>query len=469
MKNSQKIIIIVILTVLTTGFDWSFRVSSAKAEELTPQQAKQLADYWRPFSEQTPRIKETPQLKKEQVEQCVSHALTFIINKQNPNGSWGGPYKTKRLNIYAPMPRSHNAFLMGTSSLAMASLCEWEQLAPDSVRSKIPAAIEKGQKWILDNLDSVKRSSHTSTYNNWAHIYSLSALSRLYLRAQAVGDLQLEKRLVLAMQKQVSQLAHFENIHGGWAYYDWDNPSTRPSFSTLSFTTAAGLVSLYEVSQLNISKEILPEGKIAIPQHIITRAVASIVRQQKPDFTYAYGEYVADSPLYGINRNSGSLGRSQACNAALNYWSTLRTEEQVKLAADGKKIPDTALPFSRFVTQQVMTDALDRFCARIGWLDGARKHSVPHDYFNKIAGYFYFYGHLYASEELICLDNPAEQKRLAAHLTKILMDIQDKDGSYWDFVLYDYGQSYGTGMALISLARCYRAMYGEKSDASKSI
>jgi hypothetical protein len=31
---------------------------------------------------------------------------------------------------------------------------------------------------------------------------------------------------------------------------------------------------------------------------------------------------------------------------------------------------------------------------------------------------------------------------------------QEKDGSWWDFPLYDYHQQYGTAFALLSLARC---------------
>ena len=424
-------------------------------QQLSKEQLQKLEESWKPFSEETPRLKETPNVNKKDVDACVEKAINFLLSKQRPSGCWGAPTKTKKLNIYSPMPNSHISYIMGTTGLAVSSLCEWENKAPKSVRDKIAPAIEKGQAWMIENLPTFRRSSYETTLNNWGHIYSLSALSRLYVRAEKADNKQLQKQLVLLMQEQVANLVRYENIHGGWSYYDYDSPSTRPNFVSMSFNTAAGLVSLYEVSELKIDKDILPEGKIAIPESLVSRAVASLTSQQKPDFSYSYSTSHIGRPMYGINRASGSLGRTQACNAALFYWSTLRTDQQIQDAKDGKKVPETALPYARFVSQQVLLDSLDRFVARIGWLDGARKHSVPHDHFNKIAGYFYYFGHLYASQELLELESKAEQKRIAAHLTSILMSVQDKDGSYWDFVMYDYGQPWGTSMALISLARCY--------------
>jgi hypothetical protein len=41
-------------------------------------------------------------------------------------------------------------------------------------------------------------------------------------------------------------------------------------------------------------------------------------------------------------------------------------------------------------------------------------------------------------------------------LAHVLLRLQEKDGSWWDFPLYDYHQQYGTAFALMSLARCRR-------------
>jgi hypothetical protein len=32
--------------------------------------------------------------------------------------------------------------------------------------------------------------------------------------------------------------------------------------------------------------------------------------------------------------------------------------------------------------------------------------------------------------------------------------LQEKDGSWWDYILYDYYQQYGTAMVVSTLVRC---------------
>jgi hypothetical protein len=39
-------------------------------------------------------------------------------------------------------------------------------------------------------------------------------------------------------------------------------------------------------------------------------------------------------------------------------------------------------------------------------------------------------------------------------LAAILLPLQEKDGSWWDYPFYDYHQPYGTAFALMSLVRC---------------
>jgi hypothetical protein len=39
-----------------------------------------------------------------------------------------------------------------------------------------------------------------------------------------------------------------------------------------------------------------------------------------------------------------------------------------------------------------------------------------------------------------------------------LLDLQEKDGSWWDYPLYDYHQPYGTGYTLMALAWCRDAL-----------
>jgi hypothetical protein len=168
---------------------------------------------------------------------------------------------------------------------------------------------------------------------------------------------------------------------------------------------------------------------VAPPQKLVDRALASINRQQKPDLSYLYGEYLRNMPVSPINQTGSSLGRTQACNAALRVWGDKR------------------------ITDDVLTICLDRLFARNIWLDIGRKRPIPHESYFAVAGYFYYFGHYYAArciEMLPVGQRPPQQQQLAYRL----IQLQEKDGTWWDYPLYNYHQQYGTAFALMSLARC---------------
>ena len=109
------------------------------------------------------------------------------------------------------------------------------------------------------------------------------------------------------------------------------------------------------------------------PEKLVKRGVEGIIQQRNPDFSYLYGLYLRYHPMMAINRPGGSLGRSQACNVALRLWG------------------------DRKVTDAVLTEWLDRLIVRNGWLDMGRKRPIPHESHFMVAGYFYYYGHYYAT------------------------------------------------------------------------
>ena len=47
-----------------------------------------------------------------------------------------------------------------------------------------------------------------------------------------------------------------------------------------------------------------------------------------------------------------------------------------------------------------------------------------------------------------------KQPELARQLAELILKRQEKDGSWWDYPLYDYHQPYGTGYSLMALAWC---------------
>ncbi|HCS52114.1 MAG TPA: hypothetical protein DIW81_11055, partial [Planctomycetaceae bacterium] len=85
-------------------------------------------------------------------------------------------------------------------------------------------------------------------------------------------------------------------------------------------------------------------------------------------------------------------------------------------------------------------------------LDIGRKRPIPHEAWFSVAGYFYYYGHYYGA---LCLQElpVAERGQFAHPLARLMLERQEKDGSWWDYPLYDYHQPYGTAFALMSLKR----------------
>ncbi|MCA9236623.1 MAG: hypothetical protein KDA44_14200 [Planctomycetales bacterium] len=375
----------------------------------------------------------TPPTRAE-IDDALLRGLAFLIDTQNPDGSWGSARKTKALNIYAPVPGSHHAFRMGVTSLAIVGICETlanlgDDELPAEQRQAAETAVDRAQDWLLKNASHLRRAETDALYNVWGHSYSLHAACRLY--ARAAGNEELQKQLVEMAKAQAEKLQRYEFLNGGWSYYDFDGRTQRPSSSPFSFTTATVLVALKDVQQLGVD----------FPQELIDKATASLLRQRYPDFSFAYGEYLRMMPRYDINRPAGSLGRSQACNLALRLWG------------------------DEHETDAVLKNWLDRLYARNGWLSIGRKYPVPHESHFGVAGYFYYYGHFYAA---MCIDQlpAAERPHFQQHLAHILLPLQEKDGSWWDYPLYNYHQTWGTAMAMSSLVRCLPAKTADASDGA---
>jgi hypothetical protein len=82
-----------------------------------------------------------------------------------------------------------------------------------------------------------------------------------------------------------------------------------------------------------------------------------------------------------------------------------------------------------------------------------RKRPIPHESYFAVAGYFYYFGHYYAALTIAQL--PEEERPFYQdHIAGILLKLQEKDGSWWDYPLYNYHQQYGTAFVLMSLNCC---------------
>jgi hypothetical protein len=315
------------------------------------------------------------------------------------------------------VPGAHLAFRTAVTALAVEALIDAKSHVDAERRQAIDGAIDRGQQWLLVHSGKLRRAEQEALYNVWGHAYALQAIAALYERA--ADDESLQAELKELADYHADMLRRYTYLNGGWGYYDFDAHTQTPGSSPNSFVTATVLIAFDRAKAMGVE----------YPEKLTEKAVASLLRQRQPDFSYAYGEYLRMMPRLGINRPAGSLGRSQACNLALRMYGR---EE---------------------VTVDVLKAWLDRLFARNGWLGIGRKRPVPHESHFQVAGYFYYYGHYYAA---MCIDQLPEDERpyFQNHLAHILLPLQESDGSWWDYPLYDYHQPAGTAMAVSSLLRC---------------
>lgn len=355
--------------------------------------------------------------KPEEITKALENGVKFLLTDQRPDGSWGSAENTKPMEIYAPPPGAHDAFRTATTSLVIMALIEVQPRVAQAERPNITKAIDRGENWLSEHLARLKRATPDALYNVWGHSYAIQALVALHKRAEGNKDHQ--TKLTELAQHQADMLARYSFVGGGWSYYDFLAGTQTPSDSAFSFTTATALIALKQAEVIGVK----------FPEPLSKKAIASLLRQQKPDFSYAYGEYLRMMPMLPINRPAGSLGRSQSCNLALRMYGDKR------------------------ITDDVLKTWLDRLFARNNWLSYGRKRPIPHESYFQVAGYFYYYGHWYAA---LCIDAlPAvDRQHFQDHLAHILLPLQEKDGCWWDYPLYNYHRQYGTAMALMTLTRC---------------
>jgi hypothetical protein len=347
----------------------------------------------------------------ERLDAAIRRGVDFLLANQNKDGSWGTPAIKGGVPIFADIGTYH-AYGTAVTSMVVSALIEQGGNSHDVLK-----AIERGEEHLFVELPKVRRDQPVLINNVWSHAYGIQALVRMHGRIP--GDTERKKKIEDLIRGQYEKLTKYESVEGGWGYYDFDAGTQRPASSSTSFVNAAVLVALAEAKEIGLPP----------PEKVLKRAIKMTQYQRQSDGTYLYGTYLWSRPTMPINQPGGSLGRSPSCNFALRLWGD-------------EKITDTELK-----------KWLDLLIARNGWLSMGRKKPIPHESFFQVAGYFYYFGHYYAAMTIPLLpvaDRPFYQD----HLATILLDLQESDGSWWDYQLYNYHKPYGTAFAIMSLGAC---------------
>jgi hypothetical protein len=383
---------------------------------LTALAAPAFADDPKPADKPTPNLRpaEPKPVPPEQLESGIRRGVEYLLASQNRDGSWGTPSLKGGVQIYAGIG-TLKAYGTATTALCVAGLIEAGGDNPDVIK-----AIERGEQSLFETLPKEKRDDPTLINNIWAHAYGIQALVRMHGRLP--NDKPRQEKIVKHIKEQFEKITKYESTQGGWGYYDFDSGTQRPDSASTSFVNAAVLTALYEAKQIGVEP----------PEKVLKRGIKMTQFQRTKDGSYLYGTYLWARPTHGINVPAGSLGRSQACNYALRVWG------------DEK------------ITDAVIKEWLDRLITKNDWLSFGRKKPIPHESFFAVAGYFFYFGHYYAAACVPLLpekDRPFYQD----HFAKLILDLQEADGSWFDYPLYDYHKGYGTGFALLTLARCKKS------------
>lgn len=352
---------------------------------------------------------------------AIDRGVTFLKNKQNSDGSWGGAGEaiwTFTGDVWSTA-ETHHAWRVATTGLCTMALLESGQ------REAHRAAIDRAIDYLLANTD-IRRPNEWDTMNSWAYIYSLQALAIAARDAHILENAPRLANLRVAAKELAGGLVSYQSLSGGWGYLELDPPVTQRLQWATSFTTAAALVAFADAR----------DAGFEIDTTMVRRAVGAVRRCSLPTGAYTYSVQATADPrtMEWIDQIKGSLGRIQCCNVALHLNNLPITEEKI-------------------------ASGLDYFFRYHKFLDIARNRPIPHEayYFN--SGYFYLFGHYYAARAVGLL--PVERRpTYFAKLRAEIIKLQQSDGSMYDYDMHAYHKPYGTAFGVLTLAESLRGAVG---------
>lgn len=338
-------------------------------------------------------------------------AARWLLDNQEKTGAWGSQRNAiPGWDDWWSNPETHISWTVAVTGLGCMAVLEY----PPSDETR--KAFDRGVDFIVEHAE-VKRISEWDVDNTWAYVYAVPALVRAYTRTPS-SEAERKEKIREAALRVLAKLEETQTPSGGWGYYDFD-AYTHPGSWATSFMTASALLGLLDAR----------DAGLPVSPKMIECATRAIKRSRLPSGAYTYSVEAVPSPggMEWIDQIKGSLSRIQVCNLALH-----RAGEPISL--------------------DDLRAGLDHFFDEHRFLDIARQKPIPHEayYFN--SGYFYFYGHYYASD-VIALLPPEDQAKYWPKLRQEVIKTQERDGSMWDYHMNSYGRPYGVAFSMLTLAK----------------
>ena len=356
---------------------------------------------------------EKPMISAAEIAQAASDSfekgIGWALANQRANGNWGSLESTRRREIFLDTLASHLAFQTATTAIVT-----WALIEPARTKPECRAALERGFA-ALTIKPPPGRASGKTFYSVWAHNYLI------YLSAAVQADPTLtafHATWKTIGETEIALVRREQGADGGWGYYDFNFTGENPSGNeSTSFNTAAMILALRSAQE---------QGAV-IPPGTIEDATRAISRMQLPSGAFAYGTYAELNPRADYNKISGSSGRLQSCNVALNAVGA------------GK------------VTAETLMRGVQHLRDTHQYIEIGRGRVMPHESFYRNSGYYYYFDHYYAACALAAVPPSAERAELVRWLTEVMVHDQNPDGSWFDYPLYGYGKAYATGLGLLTL------------------
>ncbi|MCA8914233.1 MAG: hypothetical protein KDB90_02385 [Planctomycetes bacterium] len=342
----------------------------------------------------------------------LDQAVRWILDNQKKKGDWG--YMEERPNdIYLGSINSLHVFGNASTALCVMGLMVQPQT------EEIDKAINRGLEYLITAPDT-PRATMDTFYNVWSHSYMVQCLC---LAMEDARYADMKPRLKKRAELELRRLLDHQSLDGGWGYYDFEYRTKRPSGDiSTTFTTAAALVALREARRVDLP----------IRDHNIQVGLDYLERMRIPNGAYFYSTGHQYSPMWDPNLPRGSLGRSQSGDNALFTWD-------------------------RTITPETLQKQLDYFFKDHIFIEIGRGRQFPHEAWYATAPYYYYFGHYYASRNVLGLPRD-KQPEYGDKLAKLVVAGQYDDGTFWDYPLYGYHKPYGTGYAVCILSNCKKAI-----------